>query len=150
MEVTMDAKKLKVAYVEIKPKWIYDTFRGAITITAKINDKPMSFVFRGSRCDNPMFAGIDCNEAGWGNRTWGGFENSVTISNGGGQTYYALHLYRLKDAPWEKQKDFSFTGRYYSTTPLKKEFKAKLQSLWAADDVTEEFKKVALTPPSVF
>lgn len=137
----MDAKKLKIAYVDIQPKWIYDTFRESITISAKINNQPMNFIFRGSRCDNPMFAGIDCNEAGWGKREWGSWEHKVKISNGGGQTYYALHLYNVKAEPKQNQKDFLFTGRYYSTKPLKEEFKKKLQELWATGDVTEDFKK---------
>jgi hypothetical protein len=144
MEVLMD-KKLKITHVTIEPKWIYDTFRGAISIKADINNKPLEFVFRGSRCDNPMFAGIDCNEAQYGNYTWGGREHRVTISHGGGQTYFALHLYRVKDSPKENQKDFSFTGRYYSTVPLKNEFKEKLQQLWAENDITEEFKDYVLS-----
>ncbi|MEE3417604.1 MAG: hypothetical protein VZR53_19960, partial [Prevotella sp.] len=67
------------------------------------------------------------------------------ISHGGGQTYFALHLYRVKDSPKENQKDFSFTGRYYSTVPLKNEFKEKLQQLWAENDITEEFKDYVLS-----
>lgn len=137
-------KKLKITNISVEPKRIYDTFRGAITISACLNDKPFDFVFRGSRYDDPMFAGIDCNEAKWGNYTWNGREHKTKISCGGTSTSYALHLYNIKSAPKENQKDFRFTGQEYSTRPLKEEFKKTLRHLWETNDVTNEFKNAIL------
>jgi hypothetical protein len=141
--------KISITNVKISTNWVYDTYDYPINIDAKINGKNVRFCFSGSRSDSIMFCGIDCNEALFekesGTSYWDKYDR-VKISNGGGQTYYALHIYSsvIKSKPKENQKDFRFTGRYYSTQPLKAEFKRVLKELYEKNDLTKEFlEKIA-------
>lgn len=139
------AKNFKVTEVKVNTNWIYDTYSDGITISAKINGHKVEFPFTAARGGNIMFAGIDCDEArfikdeyAW--NFWDRFER-VTISHGGTQTTFALQIYSsvLKSKPKENQKDFSFTGRFYSTMPLKKAFKDKMNKMFENNEFTNEF-----------
>lgn len=127
---------LKITYVTVSPTKIYDTYKGAIVVNASINGLPSEFVFQAARSDNIWFTGIDCNSA-----TIDG--ERVHISNGGGQTHYALQIYTdvLKAAPKTGQKSFQWTGREYSTTPIIQAFKKALQDLFKKGDLTPQFLK---------
>lgn len=136
--------KFKVTEVKLNTKWIYDTWDGYITISAKVNGHLVEFPFSPARWDSPMAAGIDCNEARFvkdeSASFWDRFDR-VTISHGGGQTHYALQIYSsaLKAQPKENQKDFCFTGHYYSTQPLKAAFKSRMLSMFENNEFTQEF-----------
>ena len=127
---------LKVTYATVSPTKIYDTYKGPIIVRASINGLPSEFVFRAARSDDIWFTGVDCNSA-----TIDG--KRVDISNGGGQTHYALQIYTnvLKAAPKTGQKDFRFTGRVYSTSPVIPAFKKALQDLFKNGDLTHQFLK---------
>lgn len=64
------------------------------------------------------------------------------VTTGGSARSYFLSFGRstLKSMPKENQKDFRFTGRYYSTRPLVAEFKKLITSAFNTDLLTEEFK----------
>jgi hypothetical protein len=105
-------------------------------VKAKINGLSSEFVFEAARAGNIWFTGIDCNEAIInGKRT--------KISNGGGQTHYALQIFPniLKSAPNEKQKNFQWTGKEYSTAPIVPAFKKALQDLFKKGELTQSFMK---------
>ena len=141
-------KALKITDVKVNPRWIYETFKGSISVDCKINGKPAEFVFMASRWDSMLDSGIDCNEVRafqeGAPKDWNGRPTkyeSITISNGGGQTTYALKISSsvLTSKPKENQKDYGFTGQYYSTQPVVSEFKSKLLSLYNNGELTEEF-----------
>lgn len=143
------AKNFKITEVKVNTNWIYDTYSYSITVSAKVNGHKVEFPFTAARGGNIMFAGIDCNEARFmkdeSTSFYDRFE-SVTISHGGTQTAFALQIYSsvLKSKPKENQKDFSFTGRYYSTVPIKKAFKDKMNKMFENNEFTNEFmNKVA-------
>lgn len=137
-------KNFKVTEVKVNTNWIYDTYSYGITVSAKINGHKIEFPFTATRGNNIMFAGIDCNEARFMKDEFASFWNdfeSATLSHGGTQTSYALQIYAsvLKSKPKQNQKDFSFTGRYYSTVPIKKAFKDKMNKMFENNEFTNEF-----------
>lgn len=130
--------KLKITQVSVEPRKIYDTdtYNRSIIIKANINDFSSEFVFEAARSGNIWFTGIDCNEAIINRKR-------IDISDGGGQTHYALRIPVdvLKSAPNEKQKNFRFTGQEYSTAPIVPAFKEALQNLFKKGELTQEFLK---------
>ena len=127
---------MKITQVTVKPSMIYDTYSGSIIVKAKINGLSSEFVFSAARSGDIWFTGIDCNEAIInGKRT--------KISNGGGQTHYALQIFPniLKSAPKKNQKNFQFSGQEYSTTPIVPAFKEALQELFERGELTQGFMK---------
>ena len=127
---------MKITHVTVEPRKIYDTYSGSIIVKAKINGLSSEFVFEAARGGDIWFAGIDCNEAIInGKRT--------DISDGGGQTHYALRIPVdvLKSAPNEKQKNFQWTGQEYSTAPIISAFKEALQNLFKKGELTQSFMK---------
>jgi len=127
---------MKITKVTVEPRKIYDAYKGGITVNANINGFSSKFVFRATRGSDIWFAGIDCNEAIInGKRT--------KISDGGGQTHYALRIpvSVLNSAPNEKQKNFQFSGREYSTAPIVPAFKEALQNLFKKGELTQQFLK---------
>lgn len=137
-------KNFKITDVKVNTNWVYDTYSYGITISAKVNGHKVEFPFTAARGNNIMCAGIDCNEARFMKDEpasfWNNFE-SVTLSHGGTQTSYALQIYAsvLKSKPKQNQKDFSFTGCYYSTVPIKKAFKDKMNKMFENNEFTDEF-----------
>lgn len=146
---------LKITNVSVEPKWIYDTYKGPIRVKANINGKEALFSFEAARSGNIFFAGVDCNSAvvlkerDEDMPAYLRYSRGITISNGGTQTHYALqiHASTLKAAPKENQKDFLFTGRNYSTKPVKEVFKQKLEALYQNNDLTQEFLDTFEIPP---
>ncbi len=132
---------MKITHVTVEPRKIYDRkiydiYDRSIVVKAKINGLSSEFVFEAASAGNIWFTGIDCNEAIInGKRT--------KISNGGGQTHYALQIpvSVLNSAPNEKQKNFRFTGQEYSTAPIVPAFKEALQNLFKKGELTQEFLK---------
>lgn len=138
------ANKFKITEVKVNTNWVYDTFTDCLVVSAKINGHRVNFPFTAARGDNIMFAGIDCNEARFENpnsRSYYDQYERVKISNGGTQTTFALQIYSsvLKSKPKENQKDFSFTGRFYSTQPVKIAFKDKMNQIFKNNEFTDEF-----------
>jgi len=128
--------KLKITQVTVEPRKIYDTYKGGITVNAKINGFSSKFVFIAARSGDIWFTGIDCDDATInGKRT--------DISDGDGQTHYALRIpvSVLNSAPNEKQKNFQWTGKEYSTAPIVPAFKEALQNLFKKGELTQSFMK---------
>ena len=128
--------KLKITQVTVEPRKIYDTYKGGITVNAKINGFSSKFVFIAARSGDIWFTGVDCDDATInGKRT--------DISDGGGRTHYALRINTdvLKAAPNEKQKNFQWTGKEYSTAPIVPAFKEALQKLFQKGELTQSFLK---------
>jgi hypothetical protein len=138
------AKKFSVTKVRVDSKWIYDTFTGPLNIRACVNGKEVLFQFMPAWGDNIMHLGIDCNEALFEKESPEYFFDKykrVKISDGGGHKHFALNIYSsiLKRSPKENQKDFQFTGRYYSTQPAKEEFKRRMIEMYNNNEFTEDF-----------
>lgn len=127
---------MKITQVTVEPRKIYDTYNRSIIIKASINGFSSEFVFEAARAGNIWFTGIDCDEAIINRKR-------IDISDGGGQTHYALRIPVdvLKSAPNEKQKNFRFTGQEYSTAPIVPAFKEALQNLFKKGELTQEFLK---------
>ena len=127
---------MKITQVTVEPRKIYDTYKQSIIVKANINGFSSKFVFSAARGGDIWFTGIDCDDATInGKRT--------DISDGGGQTHYALRIpvSVLKSAPNEKQKNFRFTGQEYSTAPIVPAFKEALQNLFKKGELTQGFMK---------
>lgn len=131
-----EIKGIKIASVVVKPTTICDTYSGAIIVKAKINGFSLEFIFGAARSGNIWFTGIDCDEAIINGKR-------IDISNGGGQTHYALRIPVdvLKSAPKLNQKDFQFTGQIYSTVPIVSAFKKIMQDLFKEGLLTQQFLK---------
>ena len=128
--------KLKITQVTVEPRKIYDTYSDSIIVKAKINGLSSEFVFKAARSGNIWFTGIDCDEVIInGKRT--------DVSEGGGQTHYALRINTdiLKSAPKINQKNFQFSGQEYSTAPIVPAFKEALQNLFKKGELTQGFMK---------
>lgn len=135
--------------VAASPRWITDTGKETIWITAEINGIPCAFPFIAGY--GPTAEGCDCNECivnyemQFYNRdridTSKGKRIS-SVADGGGARYYFLKFGEsiLKSMPKENQKDFRFTGHYYSTRHLVVEFKKLITTAFNTDLLTEEFK----------
>lgn len=135
--------------VAASPRWITDTGKETIWITAEINGIPCAFPFIAGY--GPTAEGCDCNECivnyemQFYNRdridTSKG-KRIGSVADGGGSRYYFLKFGEsiLKSMPKENQKDFRFTGHYYSTRPLVTEFKKLITTAFNTDLLTEEFK----------
>jgi hypothetical protein len=118
--------KVKVTGGACGTKWIYDTMQDGFDISVSVNDVPCRFRFA------PYFGrnavnGLDCNEVFFAGDN---YPSTVTKAGGSHRTY-ALYIPEdvLKSAPKQNQKDFSFTGQYYSVTPVIKYFKNMLKTM---------------------
>lgn len=143
------AGSFPIRKVVVSPRWITDTGKETVWITAEINGIPCAFPFKptseltvnGCDCDEcivnyeMMHYSKDVIDASKGTRVWG-------VATGGSARSYFLNFGRstLKSIPKENQKDFRFTGRYYSTRPLVAEFKKLITTAFNADLLTEEFR----------
>lgn len=130
-------EKLSVTNVSISTKWIYDTYRGGLTITAKINGKEVKFPFS-SIGGSISYIGMDCGYAMIDNK-----RVEICKDNTGGHKSYELKIPSsiLTSQPKENQKDFQFTGSFYSTKPIVNFFKEKLQKIMKENKFSEEFLK---------
>lgn len=143
------AGSFPIRKVVVSPRWITDTGKETIWITAEINGIPCAFPFKpiseltvnGCDCDEcivnyeMMQYNRDLIDTTKGTRVSG-------VATGGSARSYFLSFGRstLKSMPKENQKDFRFTGHYYSTRPLVTEFKKLITSAFNTDLLTEEFK----------
>ena len=143
-EATNDS--LKITNIRINDRWLYDTQRGGIAVAANVNGVDMVFPFM------PFFQyapkGMDCDECVLTTMDkYGMYDHSASrishIAEGGGYRTYALAIWErvLKSKPKQNQKDFRFTGQYYSTEPIKAEFKNQLQRLYNEGALTDKFLK---------
>lgn len=128
-----------VTNVKVRDRWVCDT-NGDMYITALVNKVPLGFYFRSCAggSSNWQYLGVDCDEATKGS-------SRVTISRTGTGTHksYALRISSgvLTAHPKENQKDFSFTGRYYSTKAVPRAFKQTLQKMIENNEVSDSFKE---------
>lgn len=143
------AGSFPIRKVVVSPRWITDTGKETIWITAEINGIPCAFPFKPiseltvNSCDcdecivnyEMMHYNRDLIDTTKGTRVSG-------VATGGSARSYFLSFGRstLKSMPKENQKDFRFTGRYYSTRPLVAEFKKLITSAFNTDLLTEDFK----------
>lgn len=149
------ASGLKITDYQIDERWIYDTFKDAIIINAKINGKDAKFIFRANRGNDIFFTGISCDYARVPRETgdWSSWATKeIRIANsieGAGFWSSPLQIYPnvLKSAPKKNQKDFSFTGHYYSTAPIKDAFKQRLMDLYQKGYLTKDFCDYFDIPP---
>jgi hypothetical protein len=133
--------KLNITDVVINPRFICETLQ-SFTVYAVINGKPLGFTF--SDRDH------DCNEAFEATKLEhriqpydfykkGSFISG--IASGGGYHQYALSIPEdvLFSKPKVNQKDFGFTGQYYSTAPVVSYFKKLLNELYENGQLTPNF-----------
>ena len=139
---------LKITNVTVYPKWTHETNKGTIYVGANINGK--DFVFPMMPCWSYTPQGVDCDECLVTklNGGWGGYadydrnaERIHHVAKGGGSHSYGLNIGSdiLKSAPKENQKDFRFTGQYYSTKNVPRAFKSKLMELYNNGSLEPEF-----------
>lgn len=124
-DIASVAHNVKVTGGSCDRKWIYDTMQEGID---------MSFVINGVACVFRFFAnhgryvvnGIDCNMIIIADR-----HLDITHS-GGSSRSYLLNVPGniMTSEPKTNQKDFKFTGQYYSTSPVVKYVKSKLKQLF--------------------
>lgn len=134
----------RITDVKCDRKWVYDTYEGAVVITCCINGIRCEFAFRGARWNKVVGGlGIDCNSARVydGTVSFLGGNYIEGIANGGGQHYYALYIDDrvVTSQPKSNQKDYRFTGQYYSTAPIINAFKARMQKLYSEGQFTDKF-----------
>lgn len=107
-------------------KWIYDTMSDSISMSFVINNIPCEFKFSPNH-GRYIVDGVDCNHVKFeGDR----YYKDLTRSGGTARSY-ALNIPGdvLTSQPDQKQKDYRFTGQYYSTTPAIRYCKESLKEL---------------------
>lgn len=118
---------IKITGGKCRHKYLYDTMTEGTSISVVING--IACKFRFNACYGRYIVnGMDCDRIYFGDDDMYG--QDVTCA-GGGNRYYAIYIPEniIKSAPKENQKDFSFTGQYYSTAPVISYFKNLLKSL---------------------
>lgn len=125
-----------VTNVKVTKNWISETSKSPVVVTALVNKVPVRFPFTAAASGDWTFLGIDCNNAVV-------VEHRCTVAkpNTGSRKCYALCIGAdvIKQYPKENQKDFRFTGRYYSTKGIPAVFKRQLQQMIENNEVTDDF-----------
>ena len=118
---------IKITGGKCRHIYLFDTMTEGTSISVVING--IACKFRFNACYGRYIVdGMDCDRIYFGDDDMYG--QDVTCA-GGGNRYYAIYIPKniIKSAPKENQKDFSFTGQYYSTVPVIRYFKNLLKSL---------------------
>lgn len=127
--------KVKVTGGSCNKRWVYETMTDPVQIIFNINNVPCNFFFHACY-GRYIVDGMDCIEVGLVNNlkdfryNTSGFLR-LTVSGGGYRTY-PLNIPEsvIESEPKANQKDFGFTGTFYSTQPIVKYCKQKLLDLF--------------------
>ena len=122
----VNGPKIKITGGSCDTKWIYDTMTTPMSIYFVINSIPCEFKFSANH-GQYVVNGVDCNHVLFeGDR----FYKDLTHSGGTARSY-ALRIPGnvLTSQPKQNQKDYRFTGQYYSTVPAIKYCKESLKEL---------------------
>lgn len=119
--------KIKITGGSCDTKWIYDTMTtSTMSMYFVINNIPCEFKFSPNH-GRYVVDGVDCNHV----KFEGDSSYKDLTHSGGTARSYALNIPSdiLKSQPDQKQKDYRFTGQYYSTTPAIRYCKELLKEL---------------------
>ena len=118
--------KIKITGGSCDTKWTYDTMTTPMSMYFVINNIPCEFKFSPNH-GRYVVNGVDCNHIKFEGDS---YYKDLTRSGGTARSY-ALNIPGnvLTSQPNQKQKDFSFTGQYYSTTPAIRYCKELLKEL---------------------
>lgn len=118
--------KIKITSGSCDTKWIYDTMTEPISMYFVINNIPCEFKFSPNH-GRYVVDGVDCNYVKFEGDS---YYKDLTHSGGTARSY-ALSIPGdvLTSQPKQNQKDYRFTGQYYSTTPAIRYCKELLKEL---------------------
>lgn len=122
----VNGPKIKITGGSCDTKWIYDTMSDSISMFFAINNIPCEFKFSPNH-GRYVVDGVDCDHVKFEGDS---YYKDLTHSGGTARSY-ALSIPSgvLTSQPKQNQKDYRFTGQYYSTTPAIRYCKELLKEL---------------------